>query len=148
MNQKKYFFICFISFALLANKEIKAQVNSGWQPIYLLVTGENKKDGIEAFFKLDVCNEEDVIYVKFINHTAKPLKLEWYDAMFTQELKWINEEKIANKKTIQIPANTELMGECSNNLYPQLSVSVKKYISDKKNFKRYSASQLKVIATQ
>ncbi len=146
--KKNYFFIFLFALTLAIPNRMHAQVNSDWQPIFLLVTGGNIMNGVEAFFQLNTCNGEDIIYVKFFNHNNKPVKLEWSDAVFTQELKWINRDKPGDKKSLIIPQNTEFKGECGNSLYPELLIKVKDFVADKKDFKRYSASRLTVIPVQ
>lgn len=149
MNKKIHFFILFLLVATLsAPHKLVAQNTPSWQPIFLQVTGGNTMDGVEASFQLNKCNGVDVVYVKFFNHNSYPVKIEWVDAVFTQELKWVNDAAGTNKKSLNLPANTEAKGDCSNKLYPALLVKVKDFISDKKDFKRFSASQLAVIAVQ
>jgi len=127
---------------------MNAQSGADWQPIYLQVTGHNTMDGVEALFQLSSCNGEDIISIKYINHNDYAVKLEWFDAVFTRELKWINKEQAADKKTIQLAAKEEAMGTCSNNLYAELIVKVKDFTADKKDFNRYSASRLWVSGVQ
>lgn len=127
---------------------MNAQSGAEWQPIYLQVTGHNTMDGVEALFQLNSCNGEDIISIKYINHNDYAVKLEWFDAVFTQELKWINKEQAGDKKTIQLAAKEEAIGKCSNNLYAELIVKVKDFTADKKDFKRYSASRLRVSGVQ
>lgn len=146
MNKIIYFFIFFCATVLFVPPQAGAQNNPDWQPIYLLVTGGNTMDGLEASFQINTCNGVDVIYIKFINHNSNPVKIEWFDAVFSQELKWSSKEGLADKKSLVIPAGAEVKGECSNNHYPELFVRVKDFVVDKKDFKRYSASQLRVIA--
>lgn len=105
-------------------------------------------DGVEASFQINTCNGEDVIYIKFINRNENTVKLEWFDAVFSQELKWINKDQTSNKKSLILPAVKEVKGECSSKLYPELVVKIRDFVADKKDVKRYSTSQLKVIAVQ
>ncbi|MDO9185788.1 MAG: hypothetical protein Q7W13_07235 [Bacteroidia bacterium] len=130
-----------------ANLRMDAQTTD-WQPIYLTAGGGNLIEGLEASFKSTSCNESDVIYIKFINHNAYPVKLEWFDAVFTQELIWIKKDQVSDKRLLTIPANSKLEGNCSNNTHPELSVNVKNFVSDKKSFKRYSTNNLTVTAVQ
>jgi hypothetical protein len=122
--------------------------NADWQPIYLTAGGGNLMDGLEASFKSTSCNESNVIYIKFINHNAYPVKLEWFDAVFTQELIWIKKDEVNDKRSLTVPANSKLEGNCSNNTYPELSVKVQNFVSDPKAFKRYSTNNLIVTAVQ
>ncbi len=148
MNKIKYFIIFLFALVLSISHEANAQNNSDWQPIYLLVTGGNIMDGVEASFQTNTCNGVDIIFIKFINHNANSVKIEWFDAVFSQELKWNNKEQETDKKSLVLPANSEVKGECSNNLYPALIVKVKDFVASKKDFKRYSASQLRVVAVK
>ncbi len=152
-NKLQLLFLFFILIFSSANR-ICSQTNSNseWQLIGLTLGGNNILDGVEAFFQLGTCSGEDVIYIKFINHTAAPVKLEWYDAVFTQEQKWIKKEQEADKKSLKIAANKEDKGACSvsssDSYSSELIVKLKDFVSDKKNFKRYSASNLTVTAVQ
>ncbi|MES2139200.1 MAG: hypothetical protein V4511_05800 [Bacteroidota bacterium] len=116
-----------------------------WQPIYLLVTGANTMEGVEASFQLNTCNAEDVIYVKFINHNEYAVKLEWFDGVFSQELKWVNKEQAGDKKSITLAAKAEAKGTCLSNSQPELIVKVKDFVASKKDVKRYSSSQLLIV---
>lgn len=130
-----------------SNLRLDAQTND-WQPIYLLATGANTMDGVEASFQLNTCNGEDVVHVKFINHNEYAVKLEWFDDVFTQELKWINKEQAGNKKSITLAAKAEAKGACLNNSHPELIIKVKDFVATKKDFKRYSSSQLMIVAVR
>lgn len=148
MNQIKYLFILLFTVILTIPKKTNAQNNSDWQPIYLLVTGGNTMDGVEASFQINTCDGIDIVLIKFINHNPNPVKIEWFDAVFSQELKWYNKDQATDKKSLVLSAKAEVKGECSNNLYPALFVKVKDFVTDKKDFKRYAASQLKVVPVQ
>lgn len=105
-------------------------------------------DGVEAYFQLATCNGEQVVYVKFINHNEYSVRLEWFDAVFTQELKWINKDEERNKKSLLIAPKVEAAGKCSGTGNAELIINLKDFIADKKEFKRYSAFQLNVLAVQ
>lgn len=148
MKKKLPLLILLFVLIFCSSSRMNAQSDADWQPIYLQVTGHNMMDGVEASFQVRTCNGEDLIYIKYINHNDYAVKLEWFDAVFTQALKWINKEQAADKKTIQLAAKEEAMGKCSNNLYAELIVKVKDFTADKKDFKRYSASRLLVSGVQ
>ncbi|MES2139202.1 MAG: hypothetical protein V4511_05810 [Bacteroidota bacterium] len=147
MNKIKYFFIFLFAIVFASPQKVTAQNNSDWQPIYLLVTGDNTMDGVEAFFQINTCNGVDIVNIKFINHNANAVKIEWFDAVFSQELKWNNKEAPGDKKSMVLAANAEVKGGCSN-LYPELFVKIKDFVADKKDFKRYAASRFKVVSVQ
>lgn len=148
MNKKNCFFIFLISLFISGTCQVHAQSITDWQPIYLTPGGGNTIDGVEASFQVNTCNGEDIIYLKYFNHNEYAVKLEWFDAIFTQELKWINNEQPDEKKSLQLRANKGIVGECSNNLYPELVIKVKKFVADKKDVKRYLASRLIVVKVQ
>jgi hypothetical protein len=148
MNNKILFSVLLLVAFIYKLPNARAQGNAEWQPIFLLVTGGNTVDGVEASFQLNKCGSEDVVSIRFFNHNSYPVVVEWYDAVFTQSLKWVNEERVAQRKSVTLPANSEAKGECSKTIYPKLLVKVKDFVSDKKDFKRYSASQLTVVPVQ
>lgn len=145
MNKMKYLFIYIFIFAFFILQKANSQNNTSWQPIYLLVTGGNVMDGVEASFQVNKCNGKDIVNIKFINHTSSQLSLEWFDAVFTKELKWINKDKKEDKKYISLSPNAEIVGNCLNGKYPELTINMKDFMEDKNNFNRYSSSQLKII---
>ena len=147
MKKKLHLSVLLFILILSSLHKVGAQTID-WQPIFLQVTGVNTMDGVEASFQINTCNGEDVIYIKFINHNKYNVKLEWFDAVFSQELKWINKDQASDKKSLVLPAYKEAKGECSSKLYPELIVKSKDFVADKKDIKRYSTSQLKVIAVQ
>lgn len=148
MYKKKSYFILLFVWAFLGVFNASGQNNAGWEPVYLQVTGANIIDGVEAFFQTNACNGEDVLCLKFINHNKYSVRLEWFDAVFTQELKWINKDQSENKKSITLPAETEAKGTCLNNNYSELTIKVNNFVVGKNDFKRYSASQLNIIPVQ
>ncbi len=158
MYKKKFIIIILLFVAIIpVSQRLSAQINSDWQFIGLTIAGDNKQDGVEAFYQINKCNGKDVIYIKYINHNEYPVKLEWFDAVFTQELKWVRKERMGDRKTIIIPAKVEVKGECpissgevlkTKQLNPELFVEAKDFLTNIENFKRYSASDLTIIAVQ
>ena len=148
MCKRTLFFILLTGLFFFVLPNLTAQNNSEWQPIFLQVTGANTMNGVQASFQINSCNGIDVVYVKFINHNQYPVKIEWFDGIFTQELKWIYKNSPSDKKSITLPINGEAIGDCFNNHYKELIVKLNDFVAEKKDFKRYSASQLMVIAIQ
>jgi hypothetical protein len=148
MKKRIHLQLLFLILFTFSIGPLSADPTSDWQSIYLTPGGGNTMDGVEAYFLLGTCNGEDVVYVKFINHNDYPVKLEWYDAVFNQELKWINKDEEQNKRSVLISSKTEVKGECAMKNYPELIIKVKDFVADKKEFKRYSSYRLNVLAVQ
>lgn len=116
----------------------------GWQPIGFNVAGHNIMNGVEAFYQVSNCNGENVVFVKFINHNDYAVTLEWFDAVFTQELKWFSKENTTAKKNISLDAKQEKTGDCTSENVVALKIKLKDFISDVTNFKRYGAKEFSV----
>ena len=135
-------------FVLFVYRISFAQMTSDWQPIYLTVGGSNTVNGVSAFFQINICNGADVVYIKFINQNNYPVKLQWYDAVFTQEKKWVNKENPSEKKSLTLNAGSEVKGECSANNSAEVVVPLKDFIDKAENFKRYTASHFEVLIAE
>lgn len=132
------FFVLF-SFTL-----IFAQSNSVWKPIGLTVDGKNMQNGIEAFYHLNKCNNEDVVIIKFVNHNIYKVIAEWNDAVFTKELKWTSNEKGDNKKTLTIEGKDVAIGDCSGTSQSELVVKVSEFIKKIDDFKLFKTTNFHV----
>lgn len=128
------FFLMFFSVSSLF-----AQSNPGWNPIGLAVNGKNIQNGVEAFYLLTKCNNEDVILLKFINYNTSSVVVEWNDAVFTKDMKWVNNEKNNSKKTLTIDKNEIMLGDCSGTCQPQLVVNVHDFIENTDEIKLFRA---------
>ena len=148
MNTKIQFLISLVFAIFFLPHQANAQSKQEWQPIYLNIVGDNKMNGVEASYQVSTCNGEEMIYIKFVNSNNYPVKIEWFDAVFTQASTWINKEKDSDKKSLTLAAKAEAKGECSKKLYLELCVQQKNFIVDKKDFKRYMTDQLMVNAVQ
>ncbi len=121
-----------------------AQTNSVWEKIHLNSAGYNIVAGVEALYSLTKCNNDDVVFIKFINHNDYAVQVEWYNAVFTQDLKWIKKENLTDKKTLTLNANTEMQGDCSDTNTISLKIPLKDFVNDKTAFKRFSTSNLEI----
>lgn len=119
-----------------------AQSNSEWKPIGLTVSGKNIQNGIEAFYQLYVCNNENVIFIKFINHNNYDVTVEWKDAVFTKELKWVSNENII--KSLIIKADEVIFGDCSGKSQKELIVKVNDFIMNIDDFNQFKTTSFQV----
>ena len=105
-------------------------------------------DGVEASFQLNKCGTEDVVYIKFNNRNAYDVKLEWYNAVFTTDLKWITKNGEGNKKSLILPSNKEFVANCGDEKYAVLVVKLSDFVGSKESFKRFHTSELTVTPVQ
>jgi hypothetical protein len=131
----------FFLLAVVFSSETFSQ--SSWTGIHLTVAGYNTVDGVEASFQLGKCNGEEVVFLKLINHNDYPVTVTWNDAIFTQELKWVQKEKIEEKSFV-LNANEEVIGNCGSGSASELRIPLKDFIKNKKDFKRYGAANFAV----
>lgn len=120
---------------------VSAQSNSSWSPIGLTVNGKNMQNNVEASYQLSKCNNEDVVYIKLFNYNTDAVIVEWNDAIFTKELKWVKENKI---KSLTIGGNEVIFGECSNTSKSELVVKVSEFIKNIDDFNKFGTTSFKV----
>lgn len=147
MNKKSLFYVPILTLFFMSVK-LFAQDNATWQPVYLQVTGANVLDGVEAHFQLNKCGAEDVVYIKFNNTNTYDVKLDWFNAVFTSELKWITKSGAENKKSIVLSSKKEIKGACVDNTQAVLVVKLTDFVSNKESFKRFYTSELIVTPVQ
>lgn len=126
-------------FLLFSVSSLFAQSNSEWNPIGLAVNGKNMQNGVEAFYKLNKCNNEDVIFIKFINYNSSAVTVEWNDAIFTNELQWTSSIKGNNKKSLIIGSNEAILGDCTETCKPELVIKAHDFIKSMDEFKLFRA---------
>lgn len=130
---KTIFIFCILIFCALLN--VSAQTKPQEFPIGLTVSGSNKAAGVEASYTLGKCGINDVVYVIFNNTNTYPVTITWHDGVFTTNLKWIKKEDAT--KTITIPANTIIKGDCSQGNVSTVALST--FGIKPKQLKRYGA---------
>jgi hypothetical protein len=121
-----------------------AQSNAEWNPIGLTASGNNIQSGVEAFYQLNKCNKETVVFIKFINHNNFEVAVEWYDAVFTKDSKWVKNENTAIIKSLTIGVNEVESGDCSDKNKKELVVNVNDFISNIDDFNLFGINSFKV----
>lgn len=147
MNKRLFLFLPLFAL-MLFSANVFSQDKNPWQPMYLMVSGLNVMDGVEANFQLNTCGSEDVVYIKFNNRNSYDVKLEWYDAVFTNELKWITQNGEGNKRRLVLLSKNELKGSCVDSKESVLIVKLKDFVENKEKFKRFHTSELTVTPIQ
>ncbi|MES2593032.1 MAG: hypothetical protein V4608_14210 [Bacteroidota bacterium] len=137
-------FVLVLSFI----KESTAQTISDWQLLKLDIAGHTKIKGVEAFAQSNKCKGEDVVYVRFVNHNEYPVAIKWFDAIQTNEHKWIRKEGAADKKALTLAANQDIKGDCLSELFIECIIKLKDYVDNPNNFSEYAVYHLEVIAVK
>jgi hypothetical protein len=132
-------FLALVLFSFSA----KAQNNSGWDQVFLTVSGGNILDGVEAWYQQDTCNGANVVYVRFVNTNPYSAQVSWNDGIFTQDEKWDWKLGTSDRKSVVIPAQVGIKGECT----PENALTIK--LSDfgiaLSEFKRYGVQNFTVL---
>jgi len=136
---KKLLLLFLTVTALLYSADIKAQT-ADWTPIFLTVSGNHIVKGLEGYFQKGTCNNEDVVFVKFVNTNPYPIALTWYNGIFTHEIKWYYNAD--DTKSLTVPAATTAEGICGGEAL--LVIKLTDFISDPNQFKRYCSVELTI----
>ena len=142
---KTHLHLFSIIFSLFFSLNTQAQTVPTWVPMKLAVAGGNSVSGVQASYTLDKCTTQDVVILKFANTNSYPVTIEWFDALFTTDLKWIKKEDVANKKTLDIPANSEIVGKCGTTENKNCVVVLNKLLPKVENLKQYNALHFTVL---
>jgi len=102
------------------------------------------QNGVEAFYQLNKCNNENVVFIKFINHNTYGVIVEWNDAVFTKDLKWVKNEKAGAMKSLTIEGSETISGDCSGKYQIELVVKVKDFINNMDDFNLFGINSVKV----
>lgn len=133
------FFACILSLVPVSNLFAQEQ-NDGWEHIFLLVSGHNEIDGVKAWFKQVDCDGESVIHLKLTNTNQNAVTVSWYNAAFSQDLKWTRNEGVTESTVIG--GGETVTGNCATS--NELSIPVSNFFDDPKQFKRFSTNDFTV----
>ncbi|MEW6469235.1 MAG: hypothetical protein AB1458_09935 [Bacteroidota bacterium] len=126
----------FVLVLLLASFISAQSQTLQWTPIFLNPKGDNLVDGVEAYFARGTCDGKEVVFIKFINHNSYNVKISFYDAVFTQDIKWVNKQE--TQRTIEIASKSEAIGQCGQEAH--LVVDLATFISSAEEFKKYCSA--------
>ncbi len=124
---------------LLPGFSVFAQPDTGWKPIGLTINGRNMQQGVEAFYQLTKCNNENVVFIKLVNHNSYKVISEWNDAVFSKQLTWHSNKKEDKRKSVVIDGNSMVLGDCSGKSLKELMVRVGDFIDNIDNFTLFKA---------
>jgi hypothetical protein len=142
MNKKIQLSVLFL-FSVFSFRAY-AQVNSDWKILLLDVAGHTIVKGVEVYSQTNTCNDDNVVYLKVVNHNPYSVTVKWIDAVRTQEQKWIKKENDADKKSITLEANKEMIGDCLGS-YKECIIKLKDFVDKPNNFKDYAVYHFQVL---
>lgn len=132
-------FIAIVLFSFSA----KAQINTGWQQVFLTVSGGNIIDGVEVWYQQNICDSADVVYIRFVNTNPFPAQVSWNDGIFTMNEQWDWKMGPSDRKSVVVPPSNTIIGECT----PEnaLAIKLRDFGIAKSEFKRYGITNFTVI---
>mgnify|MGYP001613902501 CR=1 FL=1 len=108
MKTSNYFFVIifstilwFVPFMLKSQSISTAISKDNWRPIKIQSDGKNSMNGVDFYRKPSECNSERVVIIKAINTNSFPVRINW-------------KENNEIKKSIVIPASSEMEGNCNS----------------------------------
>ena len=125
-------------------QKMHAQSDPDWKLLFLDIAGHTIINGVEVFSQVNTCKDEDVVFLKFINHNSHEVTVKWLDAVHTNDQKWIKKDQEADKKSLVIEANLEIKGDCSTTNYTQCIVKLKNFIDKQSNYNEYAIYHFEV----
>jgi hypothetical protein len=145
MKKKLLIFFPFLIFLCCFSFQLSAQSDSDWQPVKLDVAGHSIVKDVEAVFQKKICNNEEMICVKFINHNKYAVTIKWYDAILTKGNSWVKKENSTAKKTLDIEAQKEISGDCSPDGSLECIIKLKDFIDNTVDYQLYAIYRFEVL---
>lgn len=146
---KKVIYIIIPLFALIFSVSHKAEAQAiipDWTILKLDVAGRTNVGGVEVHAQVNKCKEDDVVYLKIINHNEHTVTVKWFDAVLTPQQIWIKKDKAVEQKSLTIEPNKELKGDCVSTNYTECVIKLKDFIDKPDYFKEYAVYHFEVKA--
>ncbi len=122
---------------------LKAQTTENWQGLYLgSPDGTNSFNGVEAYYTISTCNNNDVILIRLTNHNAYAVKAGWQDFVMSKDNKKLDRSTAQDSITIQ--PQTIVAGDCNGNSV-QLVIKLTDFGILKEDFKEFIPAKFDFI---
>ncbi len=133
----------FVLVFVLISGLSRAQTNVNWQGLYLgSPDGTNALNGVEVYYTLATCNNNDVILLSMTNHNAYTVKAGWQDFVMSTTNSKLPSTTVQDSVTI--PAKATLAGDCANNTI-QLVLKLTDFGILKEDYKEFMVSKFDFI---
>lgn len=146
---KKIVYLIIPLFVLIfsVSHKVDAQaIVADWTILKLDVAGRTNVGGVEVFAQVRKCKEEDVVFLKIINHNEHKVNVKWFDAVLTPQQIWIKKDNSSERKSLIIEPNIEVKGDCLSDNFTECIIKLKDFIDKPDNFKEYAVYHFEVIA--
>jgi hypothetical protein len=91
-----------------------AQTTQNWKPLYLgSADGTNSFNGVQAYYTITTCGNDDYILVSFTNHNKYAVKAGWRTSVMTKDSRQVYRGDAQDSLIIQ-PGAT-VTGDCTGN---------------------------------
>jgi len=134
---KKYL-LAFLFLPMLAASTFAQYDQGDWQHDYVDPTGRNEMSGVKVWFKLETCNQQGVVLLKFENSNAYQVELSWENAVFKKNLKWSAYKPERSQFTVA--ANQTVEGDCNSD--NALAVPLSDFSVKPEEFERLTTQEL------
>lgn len=147
MKKKFYFIIPLLALIVSVFNKADAQaIIPEWTILKLDVAGRTNVGGVEAYAQVKKCKDEDVVYLKIINHNEHTVTVKWFDAVLTNQQIWVKKDNSTDQKSVTIEPNKEIKGDCLSDNYTQCIVKLKDFVDKPENYREYAVYHFEVIA--
>lgn len=146
MKKIVYLIIPFVLIFSVSHKADAQAIVADWTILKLDVAGRTNVGGVEAFAQVRKCKEDDVVYLKIINHNEHKVNVKWFDAVLTPQQIWIKKDNASEQKSITLEPNIEAKGDCAAVNYTECVIKLKDFIDKPDYFKEYAVYHFEVIA--
>ncbi|MES2139205.1 MAG: hypothetical protein V4511_05825 [Bacteroidota bacterium] len=147
MKKSNYLLIpLFVLIFSVSHKADAQAIAIDWKPLFLDVAGRTIVGGVEVFAQVNKCKEDDVVFLKIINHNQHTVTVKWYDAVLTPQQVWIKKDNSTEQKIITIEPDKEVKGDCVSTNYTECVIKIKDFVDKPANYQEYAVYHFEVKA--
>ena len=147
-----FFFLSISVFAQrsAALNDVKTQTVSSevWQKAMVNVDGTHIVYGVEVLYRRTSCNSQEQILLKFVNSNSEDVLIEWSDGIYTEDKKWIMNERNDKARELKLKAKSQIEGACEDDAAQILRIDLSEYLSDNKQSFSYAPAYLDITKAE
>lgn len=136
--------IKFLTLLLVSVFYTGLMAQDSWEPVKLDVAGHTVVKKVAVSFQKTLCQNEEFIVVKFVNNNDFPVTVKWYDAVQLTSDSWIKKDDTTPKKVLEIPAKSEIKGDCMSKDNQDCVINLKNFIENPLLYKSYAMYRFEI----